>query len=106
MTIIVILWHDPNVLVLRFLRTKKSVVHTQCTKRDMEERMCKGRIFFASQKKINFRIEFKTKFGNECSLATIGDSDLLIPLLDANSFLVFFFKKEPVMDAQMIILAF
>lgn len=53
--------------------------------------MCEGRVFFASQKKINFRIEFKTKFGNECFLTIMIDSDLLIPLLDANSFLVFSF---------------
>lgn len=62
----------------------------------MKRGMWEGRVFLVTWKKINFRIEFKTKFGNECSLdwgGDGGDESDLIPSLDANSFFVFPFKK-------------
>ena len=59
----------------------------------VEEGVWEQRVFLISRKKINFRIEFKTKYWNECSLAWRGESDLLIPPLDANNFLVLSFKK-------------
>lgn len=59
----------------------------------MQEEMWEGRVFLASKKKMNFRIEFKTKFENKCSLAWRDKSDLLVLPWDGNSFLVLFFKK-------------
>ena len=43
-------------------------------------------VFLVSKKKINFIIEFESKCWNKCSHAQRGESDLLIPPLDADSF--------------------
>lgn len=62
-------WHHPNVLVLTFLRQKKSVAIYHAQGEEVEEGCGKEGFFLASRKKIHFRIEFKTKFGDKCSLA-------------------------------------
>ena len=88
------LFLDAKVLVLKIGRKKEVSCHPQCTRGQKWRRRCgKVEVFLASRKKINLRIEFKTKFENTCSLAWRDTPDLLIPTLDVNSFLALFFKK-------------
>lgn len=60
----------------------------------MEEGMWEQGVFLISRKKINFRIEFKTKYWNECSLAWRGESDLLILLWMQTTFWFFPLKNK------------